>query len=95
MLSTWVSAVEPVDEAGFIELANNAGIDQVFYFESRNFRILQRHQPLRIAQTFQRWIRLTVQREQLVLVTILRRDWSVILRFFIMLFRTMGLFAGT
>jgi hypothetical protein len=50
--STWVSPVELIDETFFVEFANKPRIDQLFYFESRNLRVLQRHQPLRVAQAF-------------------------------------------
>ncbi len=47
--STRVGPVELIDETFFVELANNAQIDQVFYFESRNFWILQRNTGSRTA----------------------------------------------
>src|SRR5882672_10764501 len=41
--STWVGPVQFIDETFFVEFANKARINQLFYFESRNFRILQPH----------------------------------------------------
>jgi hypothetical protein len=68
--SAWMG-VEPVDEATFIELSHEANIDQILECESGNFAILLRHQTLRVTQTRERWVRLAITCQKMVLITVL------------------------